>query len=78
MAEKSGPLRGNVMLIDQEKLDWKAIDWPKVHTQVRRLRQRIYRASTTGDLKLVRNLQRLMICSSANKLLAIRQITQCN
>ena len=47
-------------------------------TRPNQLRQRIYRASTTGDLKKVRNLQRLMIRSTANRLLAIRQVTQCN
>lgn len=78
MAEKLEPLAGNVMLIDQAELDWKAINWPKVHRQVNRLRQRIYRASTAGDLKKVRSLQRLMIRSRANRLLAIRQVTQCN
>ena len=78
MAEKLGPQKGNVMLIDRKAVEWKAIDWPKVHEQVNRLRQRIYRASTAGDLKRVRNLQRLVICSRANKLLAIRQVTQCN
>ena len=78
MTEKLAPPEGNVMPIAQRAEEWKAIDWPKVHRQVNRLRQRIYRASREGDLKKVRNLQRLMIRSKANRLLAIREVTQCN
>ena len=66
------------MLLDRCLEDWKAIRWQQVHRRVNRLRQRIYRASTAGDLKKVRNLQRLMIRSTANRLSAIRQVTQCN
>ena len=78
MTEKLEPSRGNVMLLDRCLEDWKAIRWQQVHRRVNRLRQRIYRASTAGDLKKVRNLQRLMIRSTANRLAAIRQVTQCN
>lgn len=78
MTEKLEPFRGNVMLFDRCLENWQAIRWHRVHRRVNQLRQRIYRASTTGDLKKVRNLQRLMIRSTANRLLAIRQVTQCN
>jgi N-terminal domain of reverse transcriptase len=40
-------------------LDWDAVDWRQVEEDVRRLRQRIFTASRAGDLKKVRNLQKL-------------------
>jgi RNA-directed DNA polymerase len=42
-----------------EILDWDAVDWRQVEEDVRRLRQRIFAASRAGDLKKVRNLQKL-------------------
>ena len=40
-------------------LDWDAVDWRQVEEDVRRLRRRIFAASQAGDLKKVRNLQKL-------------------
>ena len=51
--------------------DWHAIDWRAVEDDVRRLRQRIFTASQAGDLKKVRNLQKLMLRSRANTLLSL-------
>ena len=42
-----------------DPLDWDAVDWRQVEENVRRLRQRIFAASQAGDLKKVRNLQKL-------------------
>jgi len=42
---------------------WFVIDWDQVEDEVRRLRQRIFAASRDGDLKRLRNLQRLMLRS---------------
>jgi len=52
---------GNVMVNGPEGgiLDWNAVDWRQVEEDVRRLRQRIFAASQAGDLKKVRNLQKL-------------------
>lgn len=58
--------------------DWDAVDWRAQEDQVRRLRQRIFKATRDGDLKKVRNLQRLMLRSRANTLLSVRQVTQRN
>ena len=44
---------------EDEVLDWEAVDWRQVEDDVRRLRQRIFTASKAGDLKKVRNLQKL-------------------
>src|SRR3954452_15734010 len=59
-------------------LDWDAVDWRAVEDDVRRLRQRIFTASQAGDLKKVRNLQKLMLRSRANTLLRRRRVTEDN
>jgi RNA-directed DNA polymerase len=59
-------------------LDWDAVDWRQVEEDVRRLRQRIFAASQAGDLKKVRNLQKLMLRSRANALLSVRRVTELN
>ena len=59
-------------------LDWDAIDWRRHQEHVRRLRQRIFKATKDGDLKKVRNLQRLMLRSRSNTLISVRQVTQRN
>jgi RNA-directed DNA polymerase len=59
-------------------LDWDAVDWRQVEEDVRRLRQRIFAASQAGDLKKVRNLQKLMLRSRANALISVRRVTELN
>jgi len=63
---------------EDDFLDWGSVDWPEVEDQVRRLRQRIFTASRAGDLKKVRNLQKLMLRSHANALLSVRRVTELN
>lgn len=58
--------------------DWEAIDWRAKEKAVRRLRQRIFAASQAGDLKKVRNLQKLMVRSRANTLVSLRRVTEVN
>ena len=55
---------------------WASIDWRSEEESVKRLRQRIYRAARKGDLKQVRNLQKLMLRSRANALTSVRRATQ--
>jgi len=59
-------------------LDWDAVDWRFHQEQVRRLRQRIFKATQDGDLKRVRNLQKLMLRSRSNTLVSVRQVAQRN
>ena len=68
----------NVNGPEGDALDWEAIEWRKVEGDVRRLRQRIFKASQDGDLARVRNLQRLILRSRANTLVSVRQVTQRN
>lgn len=58
--------------------DWDAINWRTHEDHVRRLRQRIFKATKNGDLKKVRNLQKLMLRSRSNTLLSVRQVSQRN
>ena len=44
---------------------WDAVRWRHAEDQVRRLRQRIFTATQDGDLKRVRNLQKLTAPRSA-------------
>ena len=63
---------------EDEPLDWLSIDWRPIEDEVRRLRQRIFTATQAGDLKQVRNLQKLMLRSRANTLASVRRVTEIN
>src|SRR6266567_8948934 len=64
--------------LDLDAVDWDWIDWHTAEGEVRRLRQRIFKAAQEGDLARVRNLQKLMLRSRANTLVSVRQVTQRN
>jgi RNA-directed DNA polymerase len=57
---------------------WDKVDWRVQEEQVRRLRQRIFKAAQEQDWPKVRNLQKLMLRSRANTLVSVRQVTQRN
>ena len=57
---------------------WDRIDWRAQEEQVRRLRQRIFKAAQEQDWPKVRSLQKLMLRSRANTLVSVRQVTQRN
>jgi RNA-directed DNA polymerase len=58
--------------------EWDQIDWRAHEGQVRRLRQRIFKAAQEGDWPKVRNLQKLMLRSRSNTLVSVRQVSQRN
>jgi RNA-directed DNA polymerase len=58
--------------------DWDQVDWGQAEENVRRLRQRIFAASQAGDLKRVRNLQKLALRSRSNALVSVRRVTEVN
>ncbi len=58
--------------------DWNRVNWRKANSNVRRLRQRIFRASQIGDYRKVRSLQKLMLRSTSNRLTSVRKVTQQN
>jgi len=57
---------------------WADINWHTVEGHVRRLQERIYRATTNKAWRTVKNLQKLLVRATSTKLLAIRRITQEN
>lgn len=57
---------------------WKNAEWRTIHSKVRNLRQRIFRATREKNWKLVRNLQKLMLRSYSNLLISVRRVTQTN
>src|SRR6266516_5851942 len=57
---------------------WEALNWPAHEDNVRRLRQRIFKAVQEGDLARARNLQKLMLRSWSNTLVSVRRATQRN
>jgi RNA-directed DNA polymerase len=59
-------------------LGWDAINWPVHEDNVRRLRQRIFKAVQEGDLARARSLQKLLVRSWSNTLTSVRQATQRN
>ena len=63
---------------EDEGLDWDRIDWRTHEDNVRRLRQRIFKATQEGDLAKARSLQKLMLRSRSNTLVSVRQVTQRN
>jgi len=58
--------------------EWKDINWRKLERIIFKLQKRIYKASTRGEVKLVRRLQKLLIKSWAAKALSVRRVTQEN
>ena len=57
---------------------WKTINWRKVERYVFKLQKRIYAASRQGDKRRVRQLQKTLMNSWSNKVLAVRRVTQDN
>ncbi|NET39870.1 MAG: hypothetical protein F6K19_49275 [Cyanothece sp. SIO1E1] len=64
--------------VTQRTTDWLSVNWRKAHRVVRNLRQRIFKATRQADWSRVRNLQRLLLKSDSNVLLAVRRVTQIN
>jgi RNA-directed DNA polymerase len=57
---------------------WREINWRKAERYTFKLQKRIYKASSRGDVKTVRRLQKLLSKSWTAKCLAVRRVTQDN
>ncbi|MDD1427221.1 group II intron reverse transcriptase/maturase [Dolichospermum sp. ST_sed9] len=57
---------------------WKDINWRKAERYVFKLQKRIYAASRRGDVKQCRKLQKTLMRSWSNRVLAVRRVTQDN
>lgn len=58
------------------EMDWHAINWPKVHQNVRRLQARIVQATKQGRWGKVKALQRLLTRSFSGKALAVKRVSE--
>ena len=63
---------------DLDAVDWDWVDWFSCEREVRRLRQRIFKATREGNWPKVRSLQKLMLRSRSNTLVSVRQVAQRN
>ena len=59
-------------------VEWNTINWRKVQKAVFKMQKRIYRAYVSGDVRKGRRLQKTLINSYYNRLLAVRKVTQDN
>ena len=59
-------------------VEWKDTNWRKLERVVFKLQKRIYQASSRGDVKAVRRLQKTLMMSWSAKMLAVRRVTQDN
>ncbi len=59
-------------------VEWNTIPWQKLERNVFKLQKRIYKASSRGDVKAVRRLQKTLMKSWSAKCLAVRRVTQDN
>lgn len=64
--------------ITEQNPQWTDINWKSVKDNVRKLRQRIYRATQKGEWNKVRSLMKLMLRSYSNLQLSVRRVTQEN
>ena len=64
--------------VTQDSLNWTTVQWPKAHKVVQNLRQRIFRATKAGDLKKVKQLQKLMLRCTSNVVTSVKRVTQVN
>ncbi|MHA1374395.1 MAG: group II intron reverse transcriptase/maturase [Promethearchaeota archaeon] len=67
--------------IEQNKghvVDWDSIQWDIPKRHVRRLQERIFRATREKDWAKVKNLQKLLVRSHSARLLAVKRVTQEN
>lgn len=58
------------------RLTWHQIDWGQAHRTVRRLQARIVKATTEGDWRKVKALQRFLTRSFSGKVIAVKRVTE--
>jgi RNA-directed DNA polymerase len=57
-------------------VDWRSINWKRVHRHVRRLQRRIVQAQQQGKKRKVRALQFILTRSYSGRCLAVRRVTE--
>ena len=64
--------------LNSNTVEWRELNWRKIQKAVWKLQKRIYRAYISGDVRKGRRLQKTLINSYYNRLLAVRKVTQDN
>jgi RNA-directed DNA polymerase len=64
--------------LNNQTVEWKDLNWRKLERVTFKLQKRIFQASTRGDVKAVRKLQKTLIRSWSAKCIAVRRVTQDN
>jgi RNA-directed DNA polymerase len=57
---------------------WKNLPWKQFRRNLFRLQRRVYKAVQVGDKRKAKSLQKLILKSTAARLLAVRQVSQLN
>ena len=57
---------------------WRTLPWKKFRHDLFRLQKRVFKAIQEGDRRRAASLQKLILKSTAARLMAIRQVTQLN
>jgi RNA-directed DNA polymerase len=63
---------------DNTSESWKRLPWKQLRRNLFRLQKRIYKAIQVGDKRKAKSLMKLVLKSTAARLLAVRQVTQLN
>jgi retron-type reverse transcriptase len=64
--------------LNNQTVEWRALPWRELEVRVFKLQKRIFKASSRGDVKAVRRLQKTLMRSWSGKCLAVRKVTQDN
>ncbi len=67
-----------INVTSKKDTNWQSVNWQIANRVVKNLRRRIFKATRSGRWKTVRNLQRLLMKTYSNILLAVRRCTQQN
>ncbi len=62
----------------RHRYEWNAIPWRELEGRVFKLQRRIYQATTRGETRKARRLQKLLATSWSANSLAVRRVTQEN
>lgn len=63
---------------DNASESWKSLPWKQFRRNLFRLQRRVFKAIQVGDKRKAQSLQKLILKSTAARLLAIRQVSQLN
>jgi len=64
--------------LNNQTVEWNQTNWRKLERRVYKLQKRIFRASSRGEVKAVRRLQKTLMRSWSGRMLAVRRVTQEN